>query len=184
VLIAEAAPGRVRHELEAVERVEGKQHVRALRNLHHTEKGERGKLDRHYRTEQATDARGTAPLQHEQADQQRKRNRNDVGLEQPRRDLESADVGRQNVLDELELLDCEIGSRRDVKNPDCRITGDLPGGVVPSDCRFLVIPWRQDKLMRLPILSGEPAGKVIWTRPRTRLGWIRRIKERKSASAC
>jgi hypothetical protein len=80
VLIAGAAPGRVRQELEAVERVDGKQHVRALRNLPDTEQGERGKLDRHYQTEQAADARGTAPLQHEQADQQRKRNRNDVGL--------------------------------------------------------------------------------------------------------
>ena len=80
-----------REESESVHRKNRRQDRRLVRHFHQTKGRDRSEPQAHHRAEQPPDARCAVTLNPEQPHQHRKRDRNHVGLERWRNDLEALD---------------------------------------------------------------------------------------------
>jgi hypothetical protein len=76
---------------QAVDRIEGPEHVRRLDDLHQAEQAENEEPQAHHRPEEQPYVSGATALHDEQRDQDDQRERHHVGLEQRRRHLQALD---------------------------------------------------------------------------------------------
>ncbi len=87
----ETAPGRIPQHCDAIDRVDGEEYARLLRDSPDAEQRQHQEPDQHHRAEEAAYRGRTVALHQEEAGEESERDRDDIGVEERRRHFQSLD---------------------------------------------------------------------------------------------